>query len=215
MRRKKAVLTKTIITTLIASFTTISASNICSAGVPREIGGFIVGENIEKYKDRLKMETAIPIRSREYLREVPIKDLEGFKSGDIWYGTVTSPGRIVRVRLKYEDSSKMFFDILLKEFKKRFGKPAEWRGDCFGAFIAWKWSITDVEGNKVSMILQHNIKDPKQKMGNVIKLTMWDLIDEEQRGFEQKNPDRSKSTTKLKIEPQKYKLEDLDRFIPR
>jgi hypothetical protein len=52
-------------------------------------------------------------------------------------------------------------------------------------------------------------------MGNVIKLTMWNLIDEEQRIFEQKNPDRSKSTKKIKIESDKYKPEDLDRFIPR
>ena len=48
----------------------------------------------------------------------------------------------------------------------------------------------------------------------VIKLTMWNLIDEEQRMFEQKNPDRPKSIKKVKIEPKKYKPEDLDRFIP-
>ena len=215
MRKKREALMKIIIMILIASFMGIIPSNICSAATPREIGGFVVGGSIEEYKDRLKMETAIPIRYREYLREVTIKELEGFKSGDIWYGTGVSPGRIVRVRLKYEDSSKKFFDILLKEFKNRFGKPAEWRGDCFGAFIAWKWSFTDAEMNKVSMVLQHNIKDPNHKMGNVIKLTMWGLIDEEQRVFEQKNPDRSKSTKKVKIQPGKYKPEDLDRFIPR
>ena len=36
------------------------------------------------------------------------------------------------------------------------------------------------------MILQHNIKDPNQKMGNNIKLTMWDLIDHERKIHEQK-----------------------------
>ena len=172
--------------------------DVSIARVPREIAGFVLGDPVDKYSDRLKMDTAQPIRYQEYLREVQIKDPEGFKSGVIWHSTSTQPGRIVRVKLKYNDSSKAFFDNLLKEFKKRFGKPTEWRGDCFGIFIAWKWSFKDTDGNRVSMILQHNIKDPKQKMGNNIKMTMWDLIDNERRIHEQKQGPKKEKPAGIK-----------------
>ena len=172
-----------------------------------------MGDSIDKYYDRLKMDTAQPIRYQEYLKEVQIKDPEGFKSGVAWYGTSTTPGRIVRIKLKYNDPSRVFFDRLLKEFKIRFGKPTGWRGDCFGIFIAWKWSFKDAGGNRVSMILQHNIKDPKQKMGNNIKLTMWDFIDNERRIHEQKQ-ERKKEKPAV-IKPKDIKPEEWERFIPK
>ena len=182
--------------------------DVSFARMPREIAGFVLGDSIDKYYDRLKMDTAQPIRYQEYLKEVQIKDPEGFKSGVAWYGTSTTPGRIVRIKLKYNDPSRVFFDRLLKEFKIRFGKPTEWRGDCFGIFIAWKWSFKDAAGNRVSMVLQHNIKDPKQKMGNNIKLTMWDLIDNERRTHEQKQGPK-------KEKPSVIKPKEWERFIPK
>ena len=68
---------------------------------PKKIGGFVLGDNIADYEDRLEMQTALPIRYSEYLREVEIKKIKGFKSGLIWYGACNSPGRIVRIKLKY------------------------------------------------------------------------------------------------------------------
>ena len=186
---------------------------ISAAGVPREIAGIVLGEPIDKYSDRLKMDTAQPIRHQEYLREVQIKDTEELKSGVVWYGTSTTPGRIVRIKLKYNDPSKAFFDKLLKEFNKRFGKPTEWRGDCFGIYIAWKWSFKDADSNRISMVLQHNIKDPNQKMGNNIKLTMWDLIDNERRIYEQMQGRKKEKPAVIK--PKDYKPEEWERLIPR
>ena len=60
------------------------------------------------------METALPVRYYESFQEVEIKPVEGFKSGLIGYGTCQKPGLIVRIKLKYEDSSKSFFKKLLE-----------------------------------------------------------------------------------------------------
>ena len=183
------------------------------AGAPREIAGIVLGDPVDKYAERLRMDTAQPIRYQEYLKEVRIRDPEGFKSGVVWYGTSTTPNRIVRIKLKYNDTSKAFFDKLLKEFRRRFGKPTEWRGDCFGIFIAWKWSFRDADGNRISMILQHNEKDPNQKMGNNIKLTMWDLIDHERILCEQRLG--RKQEKKAAIQTKEINPEEWERFIPR
>ena len=215
MREKSEAFLKGMIWVCTLTVISIVYSTISLAAVPREIGGLVIGGNIEEFKDKLNLDTAIPIRFREYLKEATVKKIDGFKSGVVWYGTVSSPGRIMRISLKYEDSSREFYDTLLKEFRNRFGRPSEWRGDSFGVFIAWKWSLADAQGKRVSMVLQHNIQDPDQKMGNVIKLTMWNLIDEEQRIFEQKYQDRSKSIGETKTETRAYTPEDIHQFIPR
>ena len=58
--------------------------------------------------------------------------------------------------LKYINSSKNFYNNLLKRCKKKFGKPHVWKGDAFGVVYASKWSFADENGNKISMTLQHN-----------------------------------------------------------
>lgn len=163
-------------------------SSISLAQAPHQVAGFTLGRDISKYTEMVKMDTALPIRHMEYLKEVEIKKVEGFKSGLIWYGTCARPGRIVRVKLKYADTTKKFYKKLLELFKERFGEPTEWRGDAFHVVIAWKWSFTDRENNHISMILQHNTKDQEEKRGNAVKLTVWNFIEEERICFEKKYP---------------------------
>jgi hypothetical protein len=67
-----------------------------------------------------------------------------------------------------------------------FGKPDRWRGDPFHVLVAWKWSFTDKEGNRISMILQHNIEDTTRKIGNAVKLSMLNFEEEEIQCFEKK-----------------------------
>ena len=62
------------------------AYSTCMAGTPHQIAGFVLGHSIEEYKEKVRMETALPIRDYGYLKEVQIKDMGGFKSGLIWYG---------------------------------------------------------------------------------------------------------------------------------
>jgi len=156
------------------------------AEVPRELAGFVLGGHISQVKDRIRMETALPERYQPFIHEAEIREMGAFKSGLITFGNCAAPGRIVRIRLKYEDSSRKFYEELLRRFKERFGDPDEWRGDPFGIVLAWKWSFTDREGNRISLILQHNSRDEEERIGNAVKFTMTNLIEEERLCFEKK-----------------------------
>lgn len=188
---------------------------ISLAQAPHQVAGFTLGRDIANYTEMVKMDTALPIRHMEYLKEVEIKEMEGFKSGLIWYGTCGRLGQIVRIKLKYADSTKKFYEKLLELFKERFGGPTEWRGDAFRVVIAWKWSFTDSENNHISMILQHNTKDEEEKRGNAVKLTVWNLIEEERLCFEKKHPEFQKRPRKHVRGKRERGPVNWDRFVPR
>jgi hypothetical protein len=175
---------------------------------PHQVGGFVLGENISHFKDKVKMETGQAIIYQEYIHEVEIRNIEGFKSGRISYGMCKHVGRIVQIRLKYADASRAFYDQVLARFKKKFGIPDIWKGDAFHIIIAWKWSFVDEQKNRISLILQHNVKDPSQKMGNVVKLAMTNLIDDERACFKAKEAESQKKP----IQTQKL---DWELLIPR
>ena len=159
----------------------LGIASICLAEeAPHQVGVFVLNRNIADFKDYVIMETALPIRYMENLNEVEIKPIKGIKSGLIAYAGCTAPGHIVRIKLKYKDSSKTFFKNLLKRVKKKYGEPEEYRGDPFHILIAWKWSFTDDEDNHISLTLQHNTLDAEEKKGNAIKLTLTNLIEKDQ-----------------------------------
>ena len=188
---------------------------ICLAEAPSQVAGFILGKDIADHKGKVKMATSIPVRYMEYISEVEINKMEGFKSGLIAYGNCASPGRILRIKLKYANSSKKFYNKLLKRFKARFGEPAEWRGDSFHILTAWKWSFTDKDNNRISMILQNNTKDEEQKMGNSLKITMTNLFEEERNCFEKKEREAQGKSGKSQRGKGKKEPVSWDRFIPQ
>ncbi|MBI5592308.1 MAG: hypothetical protein HY881_17720 [Deltaproteobacteria bacterium] len=165
------------------------AYGICLADTPNQVGGFQLGADISTYKDRVDMTTALTIRYAESITEVAINKTDLLASGLIAYGTCATPGKVVRIKLKYADSSKEFYDMLLTRFEKKFGKPAEWRGDPFHIVIAWKWSFVDKSKNRISLILQHNKQDTDEKIGNSIKLTMIDAVDKERQCYDKSHPE--------------------------
>ena len=183
-----------------------------AAEVPHELAGFVLGGEMNDYKDLLKLDTILPIRYFETLKEVEIKKIEGFKTGLITFGTCSEPWKIVRFKFKYADFSKKFYNKLLKRFKKRFGEPNEWRGDPFHIVLAWKWSFTDKDNNRISLILQHNTRDQEEKKGNSIKMTMWNLIEKETLCHEKKRAETGKKSPKT---GRKSKKIDWNIFIPR
>ncbi len=118
------------------------------AQAPQQIAGIRLGDNLDQYRNILRMDTSLPVRHMEYISEVELKpSFEGYRSGYIFYGNCDKPGRIVKIKLKYERSDKEFFEDLLQRFKQKFGEPDQYRGDAFRAFIAWKWSFRDKDGN--------------------------------------------------------------------
>jgi hypothetical protein len=182
---------------------------------PHQVAVFELDSNIADVKDYVIMETALPIRYMENIEEVEIKPIEGLKSGLIAYATCAAPGHIVRIKLKYKDASKKFYDKLLKQIKKKYGDPGEYRGDPFHILISWKWSLVDKEGNRISMTLQHNSMDSEEKMGNAIKLTMSNLIEEDQRCYKIKALDQRQQLRQRKWKIMTPELTGWNRFVPR
>jgi hypothetical protein len=180
---------------------------------PHKIAGFVLGDKIANHAELVRMETALPLRDQRYLRVVQTKDLDGFKSGTIAFGECTDPGKILRIKLKYEFSGRKFYDELLERFKQRFGEPDEWRGDPFHVIIAWKWSFRDKDNNNISLILQHS-RDEDYKWGNSVKLTNTTLIAKEHSCYAEKHPESTDSHRGKKA--RKVKLKDIDfhRLVP-
>jgi hypothetical protein len=194
----------------------LNATGICfAADAPQQVAVFKLNSNIADVKDYVIMETALPIRHMENIEEVEIKPIKGIKSGLIAYATCTAPGHIVRIKLKYEDSSKKFFENLLKRTKNKFGEPDDYRGDPFHILIAWKWSFTDKEGNRISLTLQHNAQDADAKRGNAVKLTMSNLIDEDQRCYKEKALDHREKLRQRDWKAMDPEMTGWDLYVPR
>jgi len=168
--------------------------------VPKEINGFRLGSSIEEYDF---------INYRNYLKEVVIDDIGGFERGTLYYGTCERPGEIVRIKLKYRNSTRKFYKQLLNRYKEKFGKPDEFTGDAFGIVLSWKWRFIDKENNSISLTLQHNLKNIDENIGNMVKLGMPDRIEAERMCF-------IKACGEKKVEcPLGMMSEDWDNLIPR
>jgi len=139
-----------------------------------EVGGFVLGTDVTDYPD---------IEYSNFLKEVVIYDWHGFDKGIISYGICDSPGEIVKIKLKYKNPSKKYFKTLFERYKKKYGKPDEWKGDSFGILHVWKWKFTTKTGDKIHLILQHNTKNPNENTGNMVKLFRPGQILREQQCF--------------------------------
>ena len=144
------------------------------AAVPHAIAGIELGMNVSEYPD---------FEVSNYLKETVVMDWHGFDKGIISYGICHSPGTIVKLQMKYEDSSKNFFNTLMKKYKKKYGPPSEWEGDSFGINHVWKWKFIDNEGRKVNMVLHHNLQDANENIGNQVKLYYPELMEQEHLCF--------------------------------
>jgi len=185
------------------------------AGAPQQIGGFVLDQDIKKFEDRVIMDTALPVRYAENIEEVEIKFTQGFKSGLIAYGTCARAGNIVRIKLKYADSSKKFYKDLLKRFKKQFGEPDEYRGDPFHIVVAWKWSFVDQQNHRISLILQHNSMDEQEKKGNSVKLTNTNLMEEDLLCYKNKQLDYRERLRQREWKAVKPGKSGWELFLPR
>jgi hypothetical protein len=190
----------------------LSGLNSVRADAPHELAGFVLGGYMDDFKDQIASDTVIPVRYLESLKEVEAKEIKGFKTGLVTYATCIGPSRIVRLKFKYADKSKRFYDELLQRYREKLGKPDEWRGDPFHIVIAWKWRFTDNDNNRISLILQHNTRDEEETQGTAVKMTMWNLMLEEDRCFEKKHPESAVPQNFTFTDPNSVNWEPL---IPR
>ena len=184
-------------------FILLAGAPVTAVEAPSEVGGFKLGDDISEYLDF----------DANYLKEVVVNDWHGFRKGIIYYGTCAYPGQIVRIRMKYEDSSKTFYYELLKRFKQKYGKPNEWKGDAFGVLYVWKWQFFNSDNERVTLILQHNLQNHNETIGNQVKLSYPERLEEERLCFIE-YCETSKSAEEQERIKQRMKP-DWDHMIPR
>ena len=180
------------------------------AKFPVHLGGFLLGDDVSNYHHLIDMETCRELPFNEYLEEGQIIPQPGFKSGLIAYGLCRDLKKILRIKLKFSDSSKDFFETLLKNYREQLGPPDEYKGDPFQTMIAWKWSFVNDQNEKSSLILQHNIMVDDEKIGNSVKLTLTSRIDEERDCFLKKFPEKEPP----RIQSKKFGKEVWKLFVP-
>lgn len=194
---------------------------ICAQKLPpREIAGYRLGTHISAYGNRITVDDSYFVRLRPYLREASVSVPEGFASGYVIYGTCDAPGTIVRIKVKYEDDSRDFFDRLLDTIKKEYGAPAQYVGDPFQAYVAWRWSFEISKDERITMILSHyDGDDEEHTQGNAIKLTLQTHVVRESQCYEAQREEarrreRRTSTSRRALELTKD-AEAWRRYVPR
>ena len=171
---------------------------------PHEIAGIALGSQVDSYPDIIRS---------NFLKEVVVTDWHGFRNGVISYGSCRYNGQILKIDMKYEDKSKEFYNTLLAKFRERFGEPDSWNGDSFGVMLIWKWQFVDSENNKISLALQHNSKNTDETLGNMIKFSLPEKIEEERRCFVDLCQQHHKETDEHRRE--ELKKTDWSFLIPR
>jgi hypothetical protein len=155
---------------------------------PMTLAGISLGENIGKVQSHCRLATDIVLEEERHLKEMELKPqfVPGVKSGSVAYANCEQPGRIVRIKLKFDNPSKEFFNDLLRRYKVKFGNPIEWRGNPFQTVISWKWSFQDDRGQRVGLELTHSDNED-YKIGNFVKFTLRSLWDQEDACYEKKH----------------------------
>jgi len=186
--------------------------SVAHADAPHSIVGIRLGSQVQDLGEIVELNAAIPLWGSDYLMRAPLRPIRGYQSGYVVFGNCAHKGRIVRVKLTYEDPSQDFYSKVHSVLTRRYGKPTEWRGNPFGTLKIWKWSLRDQESNRISIILQHYMGDDDSfTPGNSLRLTHSSLIDEEAACHEKQRKE-VKEDTRPGLMPEKI---DMEWFLPQ
>jgi hypothetical protein len=155
--------------------------SIQAQNVPMTLAGIKLGADISTVHHRCKLSTDIRLADERHLNEINLMPefVPGIKSGTVAYANCAQKGAIVRIKLKFDNASRSFFDDLLNRYTKNLGKPEKWRGNPFQTVISWKWNFKDDAGQKINLELTHS-NDEDYKIGNFVKLTLRSLWEDEE-----------------------------------
>ena len=159
---------------LICFFFLFWSRPVQAENVPHGIGGITLGNRVDAYPD---------IVQSNFMKEMVVTDWHGFRNGVISYGICRNEGQILKIDMKYDDKSREFYNTLLAKFREKFGEPDSWKGDSFGVMLIWKWQFVDKDQNRISLSLQHNGKNSNETIGNMVKLSFPEKIEEERLCF--------------------------------
>ncbi|MHC1742344.1 MAG: hypothetical protein AB9873_04840 [Syntrophobacteraceae bacterium] len=179
---------------------------------PRSIASITLGTMVTDVQDKVDLGSAVPLGGANFLMRAPLKPVRGFESGYVVYGNCKEKGRIVRIKVKYENDDEAFYNEVLSALKHRYGKPAEWRGNPFGTLKIWKWSLKDAARHSIGIQLQHYEGDDDAfTPGNSFKITHGSYLEEEKACYEQTRKDE-KQASRSGTATGKMKFED---YLPR
>ncbi|MGL1932610.1 MAG: hypothetical protein OCC45_12765 [Desulfotalea sp.] len=147
----------------------VFASNAYTSEVPKGIAGITLGSKASSYHTE---------KDSPYLIEKAVETNSPFRKATLSYGQCQRKGQILKIKVKYLNKSKKFFDELNDKITAKYGE-GKWQGDSFGIVRSWKWEFKDAEGKKVNLVLDYNLKDTELSMGSVLKISYPVLIEEE------------------------------------
>ena len=186
-----------------------------AADAPLELAGIRLGQSVDALRDKLQPGSADRTFYRPFLGIVAMTPVPGYRSGYVEYGLCATPGRVVRIKMHYDDDSLKFYDQLLTALQKRYGEPKEWRGNAFGTLRTWKWSLTAADGQPISLVLMHyEGTDGAFTEGNSIRLAATAMVQGEQRCHKAKGEGQEEREAAKKAASELESL-GLDWFLPR
>lgn len=167
---------------LILILALLTAAPAMAAG-PMTLAGITLGDDIGRYSNIIREETAIPMRDAAFATEVNIRPdaFPGIRGGSLTYGNCARKGAVLRVKLKFEDRDMSLFNELLDLYKKQFGAPDSWQGDAFHNIVAWEWDFGKGQEQTRLLLMYSKIEDLRP--GVSIKMTAQGHWDEEQRCY--------------------------------
>lgn len=180
--------------------------------MPLSLAGITLGEDISTIGDFCDSESDLPLADERHLNEMLLRPgfMAGIMNGAVAYAACSQKGRIVRIKLRFDNSSLSFYHDLRRRYEQAFGKPDEWRGDPLQTVISWKWSFSDEAGRRVGLELTHS-NDDDYKIGNFVKMTLRSLWEEEAACFK-----RSKASQDMEaIVPTPRGQLDFGQLVPR
>jgi len=199
-------------TAALTAILLLAASIACLAhDAPLELAGIRLGMSIKDYPDKVATKEADSDLDRQYLSTMALMPIPGYRSGYVTSGTCDTPGRIVRIKMNYDDDSMAFYEKLLSALKSRYGEPKQWRGNPFGTLRIWKWSLKDQTLGDISIILQrYSGDDDSFTKGNSIRIAATGLLEKEHVCYRKKHP-KEKTVTPA---PETKEL-GIEYFLPR
>ncbi|MBW1990105.1 MAG: hypothetical protein JRI97_11240, partial [Deltaproteobacteria bacterium] len=75
------------------------AAPAAAADAPGEVAGVRLGREVGELSGRLLMDTVLPVRYAETMKEVELAPTPGFKSGLVYFGTCAIGRKVARIEL--------------------------------------------------------------------------------------------------------------------
>ncbi|MUM77206.1 hypothetical protein GKC30_06125 [Pseudodesulfovibrio sp. F-1] len=176
--------------------------------LPLTLAGFTLGRDMVQYKGHCQG-PALVVPDIPFLTERSLTPdaVPGIRGGSLTHGNCLGEDKLLRIKLKFHDTSQKFFNKLVKEYTDRFGKPDSYQGDAFRNVIAWQWDFS--QGGEAMSVLVMWSRDKEMRPGVSIKMTLESGVEAEYQCFMaasgRQEQERGGPTA----------IRSLDEFIPR